>query len=98
MLTQSGSVFTQLLHNAVTCMSRFLFFGIPEHPLYFSLRDRSDRQATILARVIFPKMTAKNTLVWNVAPCSLVDCYRYFGGIYFLHVQGKRQYVPPELR
>jgi hypothetical protein len=65
------------------------FFGIP----YIFFLHGSDRQTSM-----FSEMIAKIAPVWHVAPSSLLDCYRNFGGIYFLHVQAKRQCVPPELR
>jgi hypothetical protein len=31
--------------------------------------------------------TTKNTVFWDVTPCSLVEICRRFGGTYFLHLQ-----------
>jgi hypothetical protein len=33
-------------------------------------------------------VTMKKNVVWNVAPCNLVEVYRRFGGTCCLHPQG----------
>jgi hypothetical protein len=33
----------------------------------------------------------KGTIFWDVAPCSLIEFYRRFGGISCLHLQGIRK-------
>jgi hypothetical protein len=44
-----------------------------------------------------------NVVLWVVAPCSLLCCYRRFGRTYILHLQERsckirwRRYVPPKL-
>jgi hypothetical protein len=32
----------------------------------------------------------KNTVFWNVMPCSLVEVYQLISGTYCLHLQGRR--------
>jgi hypothetical protein len=32
----------------------------------------------------------KNTVLWDVTPCSLVNIYRYFGGTICLYLHGIR--------
>jgi hypothetical protein len=34
-------------------------------------------------------VSMKITVVGGVTPCRLVDRYRCFGGMYYLHLQGK---------
>lgn len=36
----------------------------------------------------------KNTVMWDVAPCSLVEAHQHFGGTYWLHLQGKSSRQP----
>jgi hypothetical protein len=40
-------------------------------------------------------VTKKSTIFWNVTPCSSVKYHVRFGGIYYLHLQGKRQARQP---
>jgi hypothetical protein len=45
----------------------------------------------VMTFVRFQVLTAasmKMTLIWNVAPCNLVEVYRRFKGAYCLHHQG----------
>jgi hypothetical protein len=35
-------------------------------------------------------LSMKSIIFWDVTPCSLVSCNRRFGGIYRLHLQGRR--------
>jgi hypothetical protein len=34
-------------------------------------------------------VTMKGTIFWDVMPCSLVENYQRFGGMYSLHLQGQ---------
>jgi hypothetical protein len=38
----------------------------------------------------------KSTIFWDVTPCSLVEVYPHFGGIYRLHIQGQMVFDPEE--
>jgi hypothetical protein len=35
-------------------------------------------------------MLIKSVILWDVRPCSLVECYQSYGGIDFLNQQGWR--------
>jgi hypothetical protein len=35
-------------------------------------------------------VSLKSIIFWDVTPCSLLNCNRCFGGIYRLHLQGRR--------
>jgi hypothetical protein len=39
--------------------------------------------------VVLTEYTVKNTIFWDVMPCSLVEVYRHFGRTYCLHLHGK---------
>jgi hypothetical protein len=34
----------------------------------------------------------KSIIFWDVTPCSLLRCNRRFGGIYLLHLQGRKKF------
>jgi hypothetical protein len=46
---------------------------------------------------MLPIHGVKNAVFWDVAPCRYC-VNRCFGGIYCLHLQGRRRYVPPKRR
>jgi hypothetical protein len=35
-------------------------------------------------------VTVRNTIFWDVTPCSSVGIYRHFGGMYCFYIQGRR--------
>jgi hypothetical protein len=68
-------------------LKRIIIFG------NFSFKERLDVDAQKYLRIFYPspnKKSRKKTAVWDVTPCSLVDCYHSFGGIYCLRLQGRR--------
>jgi hypothetical protein len=42
-------------------------------------------QFEVLAAVVI-----KNTVFWDITPCRLLSVNRRFGGIYHLHLQGRK--------
>jgi hypothetical protein len=42
---------------------------------------------TFVGSEILTASTTKNTVFWDVTPCSLVEIYRRFGETYFLRLQ-----------
>jgi hypothetical protein len=51
--------------------------------------------STFLAHIKKPKgklwFYQKSTLFWDITPCSPLKVNRHFGGIYCLHLQGRRK-------
>jgi hypothetical protein len=87
----SRSVILQL--HSVTCTlftaenTILLMREISLHRTVNCLLFGSHNQKQICVVLDLPTMIMKNTVFWDVTPCSPVEVHQRFGGIYCLHLQ-----------